>query len=193
MKVLFCKAGMPNIRIITSVIGRAQRGIGRAQVNIGRASALPGLYKTTLVPKIIHFEPDRVYWLSFTTLDKRASPARTGGGRAAAAPLLSHDIPAARCQDVRAGRREQWDSGGETHPPLLIHASTELSEGHQRPGQRGAPAAGHPFICTRRHDNANCQWDGAERVPLRLNITSACGAGISRIAEGSALRGIWTE
>ena len=40
---------MPNIRIITSVIGRAQRGIGRAQVNIGRASALPGLYKTTPV------------------------------------------------------------------------------------------------------------------------------------------------
>ena len=34
---------MPNIRIITSVIGRAQ-------VNIGRASALPGLYKTTPVP-----------------------------------------------------------------------------------------------------------------------------------------------
>ena len=32
----FCKAGMPNIRIITSVIGRAQRGIGRAQMNIGR-------------------------------------------------------------------------------------------------------------------------------------------------------------
>ena len=31
---------MPNIRIITSVIGRAQRGIGGA-------SALPGLYKTT--------------------------------------------------------------------------------------------------------------------------------------------------
>ena len=40
---------MPNIRIITSVIGRAQRGIGRAQLNIGRASALPGLYKTTPV------------------------------------------------------------------------------------------------------------------------------------------------
>ena len=45
---------MPNIRIITSVIGRAQRGIGRAQLNIGRASALPGLYKTTpvLVPAV---------------------------------------------------------------------------------------------------------------------------------------------
>ena len=40
---------MPNTRIITSVIGRAQRGIGRAQVNIDRASALPGLYKTTPV------------------------------------------------------------------------------------------------------------------------------------------------
>ena len=26
------------MRIITSVIGRAQRGIGRAQLNIGRAS-----------------------------------------------------------------------------------------------------------------------------------------------------------
>ena len=40
---------MPNIRIKTSVIGRAQRGTGRAQLNIGRASALPGLYKTTPV------------------------------------------------------------------------------------------------------------------------------------------------
>ena len=40
---------MANIRIITSVIGRAQRDIGRAQLNIGRASALPGLYKTTPV------------------------------------------------------------------------------------------------------------------------------------------------
>ena len=38
----FYNAGMPNIRIVTSVIGRAQR-------SIGRASALPGLYKTTLV------------------------------------------------------------------------------------------------------------------------------------------------
>ena len=46
---LFAKAGMPNIRIKTSVIGRAQRGTGRAQLNIGRASALPGLYKTTPV------------------------------------------------------------------------------------------------------------------------------------------------
>ena len=40
---------MPNIRIITSAIGRAQRSIGRARLNIGRASALPGLYKTTPV------------------------------------------------------------------------------------------------------------------------------------------------
>ena len=40
---------MPNMRIITSVIGRAQMGIGKAQMNIGRASALPGLYKTTSV------------------------------------------------------------------------------------------------------------------------------------------------
>ena len=40
---------MPNIRIITSLNGRAQRGIGRAQLKIGRASALPGLYKTTPV------------------------------------------------------------------------------------------------------------------------------------------------
>ena len=39
------------MRIITSVIGRAQRSIGRAQLNIGRASALPGLYKTTPVCK----------------------------------------------------------------------------------------------------------------------------------------------
>ena len=38
----FYNAGMPNIRIVTSVIGRAQR-------SIGRASALPGLYKTTPV------------------------------------------------------------------------------------------------------------------------------------------------
>ena len=44
---------MPNIRIITSVISRAQRGIGRAQLNIGRASALPGLYKTTPVPSFV--------------------------------------------------------------------------------------------------------------------------------------------
>ena len=38
----FYNAGMSNIRIVTSVIGRAQR-------SIGRASALPGLYKTTPV------------------------------------------------------------------------------------------------------------------------------------------------
>ena len=38
----FYNAGMPNIRIVTSFIGRAQR-------SIGRASALPGLYKTTPV------------------------------------------------------------------------------------------------------------------------------------------------
>ena len=38
----FYNVGMSNIRIVTSVIGRAQRGIGRA-------SALPGLYKTTPV------------------------------------------------------------------------------------------------------------------------------------------------
>ena len=38
----FYNAGIPNIRIVTSVIGRAQR-------SIGRASALPGLYKTTPV------------------------------------------------------------------------------------------------------------------------------------------------
>ena len=48
---------MPNIRIITSVNGRAQRGIGRAQVDIGRASALPGLYKTT-----------PVFWITFLKL-----------------------------------------------------------------------------------------------------------------------------
>ena len=49
----FLQRGMPNIRIITSVIGRAQRGIGRAQLNIGRATALPGLYKTTPVSSLI--------------------------------------------------------------------------------------------------------------------------------------------
>ena len=40
---------MPNIHIITLVIGRAQRGSCRAQLNIGRASALPALYRTTPV------------------------------------------------------------------------------------------------------------------------------------------------
>ena len=38
----FYNAGMPNLRIVPSVIGRAQR-------SSGRASALPGLYKTTTV------------------------------------------------------------------------------------------------------------------------------------------------
>ena len=38
----FYNAGMPNIHIVMSVIGRAQR-------SIDRASALPGLYKTTPV------------------------------------------------------------------------------------------------------------------------------------------------
>ena len=59
---------MPNIRIITSVIGRAQRGIGRAQLNIGRASALPGLYKTTPV-YALGVTAERLYlntWLSCT-------------------------------------------------------------------------------------------------------------------------------
>ena len=50
---------MQNIRIKTSVIGRAQRDIGRAQLNIGRASALPGLYKTTPVSLIMFYKTHR--------------------------------------------------------------------------------------------------------------------------------------
>ena len=45
-------AGMSNIRIVTSVIGRAQR-------SVGRASALPGLYKMT--PVVQHDSPGRSY------------------------------------------------------------------------------------------------------------------------------------
>ena len=58
----FYNAGMPNIRIVTSVVGRALR-------SIRRASALPGLYKTTPVYRSIRRSTSLVHGSLGLTVD----------------------------------------------------------------------------------------------------------------------------
>ena len=105
----FYNAGMPNIRIVKSVIGRAQR-------SIGRVSALPGLYKTTPV------NPRLIEQLVQTRINRRwpSDKPRGGGGsknwtlRRLVCASVKNRTPLLRSQDKRASFAIAWVKQVET-------------------------------------------------------------------------------